>query len=142
MTLLPLGPPYIPANSLHPAFIRRPDHEAAETMVGIVTDRTTATQAITTPRSAAVEAQTMALQRVLNGMSDPASKADLLFLEKWERDPLPGAAAALRIAQLRRANPDLAAEIRAELACGRPLTAGERAALASPMTWTARPQIS
>jgi hypothetical protein len=55
--------------------------------------------------------------------------ADLLFLEQWELRPSPGAAAALRVIQLRRANPDLAAEIRAEL--GR-LSLQERVALAAP----------
>jgi hypothetical protein len=35
----------------------------------------------------------------------------------------------LRVAQIRRANPALAAEIRAELKRGRPLTGQERAAL-------------
>jgi hypothetical protein len=50
---------------------------------------------------------------------DAASTADLLFLERWEINPEPGTAAALRIAQLRRANPALAAEIRAEIAARR-----------------------
>ena len=47
---------------------------------------------------------------------DRARAEDLLFLERWELCPQPGPAAALRIAQIRRANPDLAAAIRAELA--------------------------
>ncbi len=42
--------------------------------------------------------------------------ADLEFLEQWEADPQPGLGTALRVGQIRRANPDLAAEIRAELA--------------------------
>lgn len=50
---------------------------------------------------------------------DRACAEDLLFLERWELCPLPGPAAALRVAQLRRANPDLAAAIRAELAAAR-----------------------
>jgi hypothetical protein len=41
--------------------------------------------------------------------------ADLLFLERWEMSPAPGAGPALRIAQIRRANPELAAAVRAEL---------------------------
>ncbi len=58
---------------------------------------------------------TQALRRVLPLIRDHASAADLLFLERWEMFPLPGAAAALRVVQLRRANPELAAEIRAEV---------------------------
>jgi hypothetical protein len=62
---------------------------------------------------------TRAVQRALSTQHDPAAASDLLFLERWEIQPLPGAAAALRIGQLRRANPDLAAEIRAEIAARR-----------------------
>lgn len=43
---------------------------------------------------------------------------DLLFLERWEISPVPGSAAALRVSQIRRANPELAAAIRCELAPG------------------------
>jgi hypothetical protein len=56
-------------------------------------------------------------------------EADLLFLEQWEMSPLAGTAAALRINQIRRANPELAAEVRAEVTRGRPLTPDERQAL-------------
>ncbi|HVE23509.1 MAG TPA: hypothetical protein VNC39_16175, partial [Acidocella sp.] len=38
-----------------------------------------------------------------------------LFLELWERAPTPGPAAALRVQQIRRANPELAAAIRHEI---------------------------
>ena len=76
-----------------------------------------------------VSPRTEALRRVLNGVRDEVSAVDLLFLETWEVEPAPGAAAALRVHQLRRANPLLAAEIRAELDRGRPLTSGEREAL-------------
>jgi hypothetical protein len=69
-----------------------------------------------TTEGPAALAHTLALRRVLKTVRDGRSVADLLFLEKWEMEPLPGAAAALRIHQLRRANPALAAEIRAELA--------------------------
>ncbi len=58
--------------------------------------------------------RTDALRRALVGCGD-ASAADLAFLETWEADPLPGPGAALRIVQIRRANPALAAEIRSEL---------------------------
>ena len=72
---------------------------------------------------------TAALRRALRRVRDPALVADLVFLEAWERFPAPGSAAALRVHQIRRANPALAAEIRAELARGRPLTRQERSAL-------------
>jgi hypothetical protein len=75
----------------------------------------------TTDEPAAL-AHTLALRRALETVRDGRSVADLLFLEKWEMQPLPGAAAALRINQLRRANPALAAEIRAELALSRRAT--------------------
>jgi hypothetical protein len=75
---------------------------------------------------------TAALRRVLDDMRDQRCAEDLLYLEAWEMHPAPGVAAALRVFQLRRANPELAAEIRAELDRGRPLTGGERAALCGP----------
>ena len=74
-----------------------------------------------TPRTVAV---TRAIQTSLVGARD-----DLLFLEQWEAVPMPGSAAALRVGQIRRANPLLAAEIRAEMKRGRPLTDAERGAL-------------
>jgi len=74
-----------------------------------------------TPRTLAV---TRAIQDSLVGARD-----DLLFLEQWEAVPMPGSAAALRVGQIRRANPLLAAEIRAEMKRGRPLTEAERGAL-------------
>jgi len=55
----------------------------------------------------------------LSTVHDAASASDLLFLERWEISPEPSAAAALRVGQLRRANPSLAAEIRAEVAARR-----------------------
>ncbi|GAN77361.1 hypothetical protein [Acidisphaera rubrifaciens] len=58
---------------------------------------------------------TQALRRRLGSVTNDAQMRDLLYLEAWERDPQPGAGAALRINQIRRANPELAAEIRAEL---------------------------
>ena len=73
--------------------------------------------------------RTVALRRELQRVRDDRVADDLLFLESWEADPLPGAGPALRVGQIRRANPALAAEIRAELRSGRPLTASERAAL-------------
>ena len=74
-------------------------------------DTTTRTRPIATDRPL-----TLAVQRAMATMRDQASASDLLFLERWEISPVPGAAAALRVGQLRRANPTLTAEIRAELA--------------------------
>jgi|GEM_PF-1683023 hypothetical protein len=73
--------------------------------------------------------RTAAVQRVLASDHDHTMVSDLLFLEQWEMYPLSGSAAALRINQIRRANPELAAEVRAEVLCGRPLTPTERQAL-------------
>jgi hypothetical protein len=61
------------------------------------------------------EIHTQALRRALLSVRDALSAQDLLFLETWEMSAIPGAAAALRASQLRRANPELAAEIRAEV---------------------------
>lgn len=74
-------------------------------------------------------ARTAALRRALDLVRDRTSAADLLFIEAWLMDPAPGAAAALRVVQIRRANPTLVAEINAEIAHKRPLTAAERAEL-------------
>ena len=75
----------------------------------------------------AIEPRTDALRRALANAGE-AGAADLGFLEAWEADPLPGPGAALRVAQIRRANPALAAAIRAELADARRAspTAGDR----------------
>lgn len=59
--------------------------------------------------------RTDALRRALREHSDGASAADLLFLEAWEAAPWADVGVALRVHQIRRANPALAAEIRAEL---------------------------
>jgi hypothetical protein len=63
--------------------------------------------------------RTEAVRRALRTYQDERSAWDLLFLEAWEMDPSPGAAAALRVGQIRRANPELAAEVRAEVASAR-----------------------
>jgi hypothetical protein len=60
--------------------------------------------------------RTEAVRRALRTYHDERSAWDLLFLEAWEIEPSPGAAAALRVGQIRRANPELAAEVRAEIA--------------------------
>lgn len=61
------------------------------------------------PRTAAVR---LALERVRGD----AAIADLMFLEAWEASPTPEVSAVLRVAQIRRANPDLADAVRGELA--------------------------
>lgn len=48
-------------------------------------------------------------------LSMPESLGDLLFLEAWERHRPRDLGATLRAAQIRRANPDLAAAIGREL---------------------------
>ncbi len=58
---------------------------------------------------------TQALRRHLLAVTNELAVRDLMYLEAWEINPLPGAGSALRINQIRRANPELAAEIRAEL---------------------------
>jgi hypothetical protein len=73
--------------------------------------------------------RTMAVRRALMQRGDCNSTADLLFLEEWEVQPRREVAVTLRAHQIRRANPTLAAEIRAELQRGRPLTKPERDAL-------------
>jgi hypothetical protein len=60
--------------------------------------------------------QTVAVRQALAGAADHTALADLLFLERWEMAPVPGAAAALRVLQIRRANPALAAAVRVEIA--------------------------
>ena len=58
---------------------------------------------------------TEAVRRALLAVRDEVSASDLKFLENWELSAIPGSAAALRASQLRRANPSLVAEIRAEI---------------------------
>lgn len=64
---------------------------------------------ITQPRTAA-------LRQALAAVRNEAAMQDLLYLEAWEMAPEPGSGPALRVVQIRRANPELAAAIRAELA--------------------------
>ncbi len=67
-----------------------------------------------------------AITRALANTRSHTASDDLLFLEAWERQASPDLSALLRAAQIRRANPALAAELRAELSRGRPLTTAER----------------
>lgn len=73
-------------------------------------------------------AATATLRRVLTQVRDPYIIDDLLFLESWEMRPLPNTAAVLRIKQIRRANPSLAAAIRAEIA-DKPALQNQRATI-------------
>ena len=73
--------------------------------------------------------RTEAVRRALDLARDHTATEDLLFLEAWETQIMPDVSAALRAHQIRRANPLLAAELRAELKRGRPLTAQERTVL-------------
>jgi hypothetical protein len=65
-----------------------------------------------------VRALTDVVRRALGAARDRAMIDDLLFLERWELSPTPGTAEALRISQIRRANPELAAAVRAEISAG------------------------
>ena len=62
--------------------------------------------------------RTEALRRALQ-TQDRQAVADLVFLENWEAQPPSSLAAVLRAGQIRRANPELAAAIRAELQLAR-----------------------
>jgi hypothetical protein len=72
---------------------------------------------------------TAALRRALAAVHGPAIASDLLFLEAWEMDPTPDISAIFRVRQIRRANPGLAAEIRAKLAFGSARTTREPSGL-------------
>jgi len=67
---------------------------------------------------------TIVLRGALPRIHDDSARSDLLFLERWELEPAPGMAQALRVQQIRRANPELAAAIRAEIAAHRRKPAG------------------
>jgi hypothetical protein len=58
---------------------------------------------------------TLAVRLALQGVNDSGVEADLLFLEAWEIHPSSHLGVTLRASQIRRANPDLAAAIDAEL---------------------------
>ena len=67
------------------------------------------------PESAAIPLTTV-LRNALPCIVSPSARDDLLFLERWEILPQLGIALALRMQQIRRANPELARAIRAEVA--------------------------
>ena len=59
--------------------------------------------------------RTEAVRRALRVTPDESAVRDLLFLETWEIHAPGDIASTLRAGQIRRANPVLAEEIRAEL---------------------------
>ncbi|MBB3172199.1 hypothetical protein FHR90_000005 [Endobacter medicaginis] len=83
--------------------MRNPDFRTPPTMT---------LQVMLAAGSQAVAASTDAVRRALSA-STRGAQADLLFFEAWERSPTLGG--IQRIRQLRRANPALAAELRAEI---------------------------
>ena len=71
---------------------------------------------MTTASTALPIALTHVVRAMLAHPLSPSAVEDLLFLEAWERDPAPGLGAVRRAGQIRRANPDVAAAIRSEIA--------------------------
>lgn len=63
-----------------------------------------------------LEPRTAAVRQALQHARTDTAVADLLFLEAWEASPTPEVGAVLRIAQIRRANRQLADAVRDELA--------------------------
>lgn len=61
---------------------------------------------------------TRAVREALQHVNNSGAEADLLFLEAWEMHPSSHLGVTLRASQIRRANPDLAAAIDAELKAG------------------------
>lgn len=62
---------------------------------------------------------TMAVRQALQGINNSRVEDDLLFLEAWQMRPSAHPGATLRVSQIRRANPGLAAAIDAELKAAR-----------------------
>ena len=58
---------------------------------------------------------TLAVRQALQNVNNSRIEADLLFLEAWEMYPSANLGVTLKASQIRRANPDLAAAIDAEL---------------------------
>jgi hypothetical protein len=58
---------------------------------------------------------TLAVRQALQNTNNSRMAEDLLFLEAWEMHPSPNLGVTLKASQIRRANPDLAAAIDAEL---------------------------
>jgi hypothetical protein len=87
--------------------------------------------------------RTAALRRaLLDRRPGPGAADDLLFLEAWELRPTGDMADVLRVRQLRRANPDLAAAIKEELTregrtapTGDPRSSPRRGTCGGSMPW-------
>ena len=75
---------------------------------------------------------TVAARRAASAFRDDPSLGDLLFLEAWELGCAPGLGAMLCVRQIRRSNPALAAEVRAELIALRHLGQGPPAVAGIP----------
>jgi hypothetical protein len=58
---------------------------------------------------------TLAVRQALQNVNNSRIEEDLLFLEAWEIQPSANLGVTLKASQIRRANPDLAAAIDAEL---------------------------
>jgi hypothetical protein len=58
---------------------------------------------------------TLAVRQALQNVNNSRIAEDLLFLEAWEIHPSSNLGVTLKASQIRRANPDLAAAIDAEL---------------------------
>jgi hypothetical protein len=58
---------------------------------------------------------TLAVRQALQNANNSRIADDLLFLEAWEMHPSSNLGVTLKASQIRRANPDLAAAIDAEL---------------------------
>jgi hypothetical protein len=58
---------------------------------------------------------TLAVRQALQNTNNSRIAEDLLFLEAWEMHPSSNLGVTLKAGQIRRANPDLAAAIDAEL---------------------------
>ena len=83
--------------------------------MGSAKDRIRKEGNITAALNGASLARTAALRRALDDVTDAHATEDLLFLESWEANSVFSVATVLRASQVRRANPCLAAAIRAEL---------------------------
>jgi hypothetical protein len=76
---------------------------------------------------------TAAVRQALQGVNDYLIEADLLFLEAWELHPSSHLGAALRVSQIRRANPGLAEAIRAEFKAASKSSVGLIGQIVNPM---------
>jgi hypothetical protein len=61
---------------------------------------------------------TLAVRQALQNVNNSKIADDLLFLEAWEIQPSSNLGITLKVSQIRRANPELAAAIDAELRGG------------------------